>query len=96
MDDDGQLMGIIRPEDLHRVLDTDVSPHLVNAGDIALTTPIDVSPNANLFEALRDFGSRDVDTLPVVAGKGASRRVIGLLLRSDVMRRYRIEMLRRR
>ncbi len=95
MDDDGQLMGIIRPEDLHRVLDSDVPPSLVNAGDIALTSPIAVSPNANLLEALRDFGSRDVDTLPVVSGHGESRQMVGILLRSDVMRRYRMEMLKK-
>jgi len=91
-----QLVGIIRPQDLHRVLDSDISPNLVNAQDIALTSPISVSPDENLLEALRDFGARDVETLPVEAGKGNSRRLVGLLLRSDVMRRYRIEMLRHR
>ncbi len=91
-----QLVGIIRPEDLHRVLDGDISPNLVNAGDIALTSPISVSPNENLLEALRDFGERDVETLPVETGQGDSRELVGLLVRSDVMRRYRVEMLRRR
>jgi predicted transcriptional regulator len=95
MDDEGRLVGIIRPEDLHRVLDTDTAPHLVNADDIALMTPIAVSPNENLLEALRDFGTRDVETLPVQEGIGADRKLVGLLLRSDVMERYRIEMLRR-
>ena len=35
MNAQGQLMGIIRPEDLHRVLDSDISPILIQAGDIA-------------------------------------------------------------
>ena len=96
MDDSGALVGIIRPEDLHRVLDTDVSPSLINAGDIALTTPISVTPDENLLEALRDFGSRDVETLPVEEQRGNKRQLVGLLLRADVMRRYRVEMLRRR
>jgi CBS domain-containing protein len=91
-----QLVGIIRPEDLHRMLDSDISPNLLNAEDIALTSPLSVSPDDNLLEALRDFGARDVETLPVEAGQGTSRELVGLLLRSDVMRRYRIEMLRRR
>ncbi|MEM9660555.1 MAG: CBS domain-containing protein, partial [Planctomycetota bacterium] len=85
--------GIIRPVDLHRVLESDVSPHLVNAEDIALRSPISVSPAENLIEALRDFGTRDVETLPVEVGKGDKRRLIGLLLRADVMKRYRQEML---
>ena len=95
MNDENQLVGIIRPEDLHRVLDSDMSPHLVNAEDIALTSPVAVDLNENLLEALRDFGTRDVETLPVESGTGDKRQLVGLLLRSDVMRRYREEMLRR-
>ncbi|MFI4875690.1 MAG: chloride channel protein [Blastopirellula sp. JB062] len=95
MDDEERLLGIIRPEDLHRVMDTDVSPYLVNADDIALMTPISVSPEENLLEALRDFGTRDVDTLPVEIGEGGRRKLIGLLLRADVMSRYREAMLSR-
>lgn len=91
--DDGKLIGIIRPSDLHRVLDSDISPHLVNAEDIAMRSPISVSPAENLIEALRDFGTQDVETLPVEVGVGPHRRLIGLLQRSDVMRRYRQEIL---
>lgn len=91
--DGHRLLGIIRPSDLHRVLDSDVSPHLVNAEDIALLAPLSVSPAENLIEALRDFGVMDVETLPVEVGVGPHRRVVGLLLRSDVMRRYRQEIL---
>lgn len=46
-----------------------------------------------LSGSIRDFGTRDIETLPVEIGSGKSRRLIGLLLRSDVMRRYREEML---
>lgn len=94
MNEDGSLHGIIRPEDLHRVLDTDISPYLVNAHDIAMVSPIAVSPDENLLEALRDFGSRDVDTLPVEIATGGKRVLIGLLVRADVMARYREELLR--
>ena len=93
---DNRLVGIIRPEDLHRVLDSDISPHLINAEDIALTAPIAVSPDANLLEALRDFGTRDVETLPVQTEHNGERQLVGLLLRTDVMRRYREEMLSHR
>jgi CIC family chloride channel protein len=92
---DERLIGIIRAEDIHRVLDTDIVPALVNAEDIAMKSPISVHPRANLIEALRDFGTRDVETLPVEVGQGANRRLIGLLLRSDVMSRYRQEMLQK-
>lgn len=94
MNEDGSLHGIIRPEDLHRVLDTDISPYLVNAHDISMVSPIAVSPDENLIEALRDFGTRDVDTLPVEITSGGKRVLIGLLVRADVMARYREELLR--
>lgn len=94
MNEDGTLHGIIRPEDLHRVLDTDVSPYLVNAHDIAMISPIAVSPDENLLEALRDFGTRDVGTLPVEIQTAGKRVLIGLLIRADVMARYREELLK--
>ena len=94
MDENDQLVGIIRPEDLHRVLDTDIDPNLLQADDVALMTPVSVAPDANLIEALRDFGTRDIETLPVVEGRGKSRRMVGLLVRADVIRRYRLELLR--
>jgi CIC family chloride channel protein len=96
MDEEEKLVGIIRAGDLHRVLDTDMPAQLVNADDIALKSPIALDPNENLLEALRDFGVSDVETLPVEEGSGKKRRLIGLLLRSDAMRRYREEMLRPR
>ena len=78
MGPEAQLVGIIRPEDLHRVLDSDLPPQLVRAEDIATRAPLAVSPDENLLEALRDFGSRDVETLPVELGTGNSRRLVGL------------------
>ena len=93
MNDAGELIGIIRPGDLDRVFDSDISPTLVNALDIALSAPIAVRTNANLLEALSDFGASDVESLPVEAVEGETRRVVGILLRSDVMRRYRQEIL---
>ena len=95
-DEEGELVGIIRPSDLQRALETDVSPYLVNAEDISMMLPFAVPTNANLLEALRDFGASDIETLPVESSVGGTRRVVGLLLRSDVMRRYREEMLRKR
>ncbi|NQT12924.1 MAG: chloride channel protein [Planctomycetes bacterium] len=95
MNDQGRLVSVIRPGDLQRALDTDTPPQLINAEDIAMLTPVALSTDANLLEALRDFGTSDIESLPVESGRGASRRLVGLLLRSEVMRRYREEMLSR-
>ena len=91
MDENDKLVGIISPADLHRVLDSDVPPQLINADDIAMRAPFSLSTNANILEALRDFGASDIESLPVEQ----DGKIVGLLLRSDVMRRYREEMLRR-
>ncbi|MDG2409226.1 MAG: chloride channel protein [Pirellulales bacterium] len=96
MDADNKLIGIIRAEDLHRVLDANLEPNLVNAEDIVMKSPLSVSPELNLLEAMRDFGSRDIETLPVETGTGSDRRLVGLLLRADVLSRYRREMLQMR
>ena len=80
-------------EKIHRVLDSDMSPMLINAEDLALRTTESVRPAANLIEAMRDFGARDVETLPVEVGQGENKRLVGLLLRADVIKRYRQEML---
>ena len=48
------------------------------------------------YLAIRDFGSRDIETLPVITGSGNDRKLIGVLQRADVMRRYREELLRKR
>lgn len=93
MDDDGNLLGFIFSEDLHLIMHSDVDPALVRAEDIAVPIKTRITPNANLIEALRDFGAADVETIPVVAESGPTARLVGLLLRSDVMRRYREELL---
>jgi CIC family chloride channel protein len=95
MNDEDRLVGIIRPGDLQRALDTDTMPQLIRAEDIALMMPVSVPTDANLLEALRDFGACDTECLPVESGQAGERRLVGLLLRTDVMRRYREEMLRR-
>ncbi len=95
-DEREKLVGIIRPEDLHRLLDSEVAGALVTALDIAQEVPLSLSPDENLLEAIRDFGSRDIETLPVITGSGNDRKLIGVLQRADVMRRYREELLRKR
>lgn len=94
LDGDSVLVGVIRPETLNRILDTDVALPLVNALDILAESPISVPPHANLLEALRDFGTEDVEVLPVESGDGKERHLVGILRRADVMRRYRMELLK--
>ena len=94
MSGSGHLQGLIRTEDLKRLVDSDMQPSLFRALDIAQRAPIAVAPEANLLDALRDFGHReDVESLPVVTTTPAGPRLIGLLSRTAVMQRYRQELL---
>lgn len=70
-------------------------PHLLNAEDMAMLPTVSVLPDATLLEALRAFASRQVEMLPVDCEAGHQWRLVGILLRSDVMRRYRMEPLRK-
>jgi CBS domain-containing protein len=90
-DEQGRLSGIIGSHDLQRVLDSDLPPHLINAGDIQQIAPPAVVPEDDLLDALREFGARDLEMLPVESRSGKSRKLVGLLMRVDVMRRYRME-----
>ena len=71
-----QLPGIIRHEVLRSVLDSDVAPQLLMASDIATDSPISIFPDDNLLEALRDFATPDVESLPVEERQGQSRRLV--------------------
>ena len=94
VDSRGTLLGIIGAEDLHRLLDSDVTPDLIRATDIVRRSPTYLSPEENLLDALRDFGVGDVEMLPVVTESNGNTRLIGLLPRAEVMRRYRQDLLR--
>lgn len=93
LDDNEKFVGFIYPEELSRILEGDIFPELVCADDLAVHKSMSVKSYENLLEALSDFGSSDVELLPVEEGRGESRKLVGLLLRSHVMQRYRQELL---
>ncbi len=95
MNSAGQFQGVIRAEDLHRLLDSDMSSSLLRAHDIVQPAPTRLSPEENLLDAMQGFGyAQEVESLPVVIVSEGEPRLIGMLPRSRVMRRYRQEMLR--
>ena len=64
-------------------------PQLINALDLVVPAPLTISPDDNLLDALGDLATLEVETLPVPIGGEKDRRLVGLLPRSRVMRRYR-------
>lgn len=86
---EGELIGVIRVQDLHRALD-DRGPleAVVVAADLA--TPVrSVHRDTNLEEVLEILTETGADLLPVVEDGG---NVVGVVLAADVMERYSHEL----
>ncbi|MFO3797410.1 MAG: CBS domain-containing protein, partial [Anaerolineales bacterium] len=86
VDEAGNLCGILTTQDLTRPART--------VGEACTRQVEVVYPDETLDEALRRMSRLDVGRLPVVPRDG-SRRVIGLLRRSDVIRAYELALTRR-
>lgn len=93
VDENGDVEGMIRHEDLKQALKSEVNPQLICAEDLDVDQLYDVLIDENLLEAIADFGASNVDCLFVVDRQTKPRRLLGALFRSDVMRRYREELL---
>lgn len=93
IDQDGYVEGMIRHGDLKLALTSDVNPDLICAQDLDVDQLHEVTADENLLEAIADFGASNVDCLFVVDRRAKPRRLLGALFRSDVMRRYREELL---
>jgi len=86
VDEKGELAGIVSIEDLERALAKPSEGKTV--ADIATTEGLVVTyPYEPMWRALRLMGTRDLGRLPVVE-KEKSRRLVGLVRRSDIVRAY--------
>ncbi len=76
--DDGHLVGVVTRSDLNHAGAT--------VGEICTRQVLTATPDDPVFRAVRRMASRDVSRLPVI--DHATRRVVGELRRSDVVRAY--------
>ena len=89
---EGDMVGIISFSDIRDTAQKENMKENVTARDLATPNVVTLKPNHNLNEALAKFSELDVQQLPVVK-VGDSKKVIGLLLRSDVQAVYDREIL---
>jgi CIC family chloride channel protein len=87
IDDQGDLVGVVTLQDLEdALLQASQDKHRVK--DIATTDNLLVAyPHEPMWVALKRLGGRDIGRLPVVTEEG-SRRLIGTIRRSDIIRAY--------
>ncbi len=93
VDDRGELCGIVTIQDMERAID---NPRLKGStvSDIATRSPLVAYPDESMWVALRRMGSRDLGRLPVV-DRQHPKKLLGMLLRSDIVRAYNRAILRK-
>ncbi len=78
--ENGALVGIVALSDVHKLSPQDREAMQVK--DIMSRTPVTLSPNAPLMDALRIMSVNDIGRIPVIAG----RDLVGIVTRTDVVR----------
>jgi CIC family chloride channel protein len=92
VDQEGDMVGIISFTDIRDAAQEEGMEETSLARDLATSDVVTLKPNHNLNEALAKFSELDVEQIPVVK-VGDSKKVIGLLRRSDVQAVYNREIL---
>jgi chloride channel protein, CIC family len=92
VDREGDMVGIISFSDIRDAAQEEGMEETATARDLATADVVTLKPNHNLNEALTLFSELGVDQIPVV-NVGDSKKVIGLLRRSDVQAVYNREIL---
>ncbi|SDM49135.1 chloride channel protein, CIC family [Geoalkalibacter ferrihydriticus] len=87
VDDAGRLTGIISVQDFLGVVFEKDLMDLVVIKELATLDVITVTADANLDEAMRRIGHRNIEQLPVVDGAD-SRRLVGIISRRDMVSAY--------
>jgi CIC family chloride channel protein len=94
VDDAGELAGVVSMQDLERALAAESITEKTVA-DIATVEGVVVAyPHEPMWTALRQLGTRDMGRLPVVEREG-SRRLVGVVRRSDIIRAYNHAIVKR-
>ena len=83
----GDLVGVVSLADLRPHLKEESLWPLVCAQDVATLDPVAVMPSESLLDALNKFSYRNVAQLPVVSDPH-SRKLIGVVRRSDLLDGY--------
>ena len=92
-DQNGNLCGILSLQDIQKFEETG-SLDETKVGEACSRQLITAFPNETLSAALRRMGMRDIGRLPVVSPED-SRRILGILRRSDTIRAYDMAVTRR-
>ncbi|MEJ2366597.1 MAG: CBS domain-containing protein, partial [Deltaproteobacteria bacterium] len=82
-------------QDIKEFIYDDQLNGLVLARDMANRDVVYVTPHETLASSLNKFSYIDMEELPVVGSEDGFRRLLGIITRSELMKIYRKEMLKR-
>ena len=94
-DEEDNLEGVISFQDIKEFVYDDQLNGLVFARDLANRDVVYVTPDESLASSLNKFSYIDMEELPVVGSGDGFRRLLGIITRSELMKIYRKEMLKR-
>ena len=89
-----RMVGIIHFNELKEHLFDDSLPPDTAARDMAYKKYVTVTPEENLLQAIKKFGTQDLEEITVVSERDPAR-VVGTLSLTDVMQAYNKEVSRR-
>ena len=87
MNEEGKMTGVVSFQDIREILLEEGLEHLVVMKELAETDIIRLYPHDTLTEAIRKFGIKDIEAMPVVSPEDPSR-LLGILKRKDVIDAY--------
>jgi CIC family chloride channel protein len=85
VDENGWFCGVVTLEDIESAVMKGNPKLTVN--DIATKSPIVAYPDQSIYDALAQFGGRDVGRIPVVE-RSNPKKLLGVLRRHDITRAY--------
>ncbi|SDZ79745.1 chloride channel protein, CIC family [Desulfuromusa kysingii] len=86
-----QMVGIFSMTDIRRILNDDIPPTLVIAGDIATRNVITATPDECLTDVMKKLTARNLDEIPVVA-TDTPQQVLYMMSRRSLLAHYAEQM----
>lgn len=87
IDAQGLLSGIVSFQDIREIMLEEGLEHLVVMKELAETNLIKLFPHDSLADAIKKFGVKDIETIPVVDPIN-DRKLLGVVKRKDVIDAY--------
>lgn len=95
LDQEEHLWGLITLRDVERAQEKEeFNPRQITVADIATKKLITIFPDEPIWKAIQQMSPKDLARLPVIPRDG-SRKLLGIISRSDILRAYDVGVVRK-